>query len=297
MNIPALKTNEIDLSSLDYIGSGKFGRVFTSKYKDKDVVCKVMKHGTWIRMFINELNILHSLQGHSGIIRLYGYIISSSKMMIVMEHAKGMTLQDLIYEEGSITYRNMLFICHQVASVMIYIHSKHIIYCDMKPSNIMINPETYVIQLIDFGLSMQLDPSNKVVWRNPCGTMGYTASEVLSHGCFGVACDVYSFGVLLYVLYTGNPPDRPIRMKKLLKKKHFDYDVYVLFCQCTQELPKYRPSFLRIYQTICKMENNYDWYKKLYDRVQKCVCCFPNVCCFLRSLFQTNHGFEKQKTS
>ena len=292
----SIHTNDMDFSSSDYIGSGKFGRVFASRYNDKEVVYKVMKHGIWVRMFINELNILRTLQGHSGIIRLYGYIISSSKMMIVMEHAKGVTLQDLL-SCGSITYRNMLFICHQVASVMTHIHSKHIIYCDMKPNNIMIDPETYAIQLIDFGLSMQLDPSNTVVWGEPCGTIGYTAPEVMFYGRFSVACDVYSFGVLLYVLHTGNLPDRPGRMKKRMKKTKFDYHVFVLFCQCTQELPKHRASFLRFYQTICKLEKKYDWYKDLCVRVQKVMCCFPHVCFFLRTLFQTNHEFEKQKTS
>lgn len=276
MNILSIKDIEMDISSSDYIGSGKFGRVFASRYNDKDVVYKVMKPGIWIRMFINELNILRALQGHAGIVQLYGYIITSSKMIIVMEHAKGMTLQDLI-SCGSITYRNMLFICRQVASVMTHIHSKHILYCDMKPNNIMIDPETYTIQLIDFGLSMQLDPSSKVVWGDPCGTAGYTAPEVMFHGCFGMACDVYSFGVLLYVLYTGNPPDRPGRMKNRLKKKNFDYDVFLLFCQCIQELPTNRPSFLRVYKTICDMEKKYDWYKNFYDRVHRYMCCFMRL--------------------
>jgi serine/threonine-protein kinase len=259
--------------STNYLGSGKFGRVFASKYKDKDVVYKIMKHGIGIRMFINELSILHSLQGHSGIVELYGYTISSTKMIIIMEHAKGITLHDLI-SYYDIAYLNMLLICRQIASTMIYMHSKNIIHCDMKPDNIIINPETYSIKLIDFGFSIQLDPSNTIVRGDPCGTTGYIAPEVMFHGQFGTACDVYSFGVLLYVLHTSNPPDRVSKMKTLFKKK-YEKHVFKLFCQCTQTLPKHRPSFFQIYNTITKQEKNIDRYKNIYNQIQKFFCCFP----------------------
>lgn len=271
--ITQIKENDLPPSS-NYLGSGKFGRVFASKYKDKDVVYKIMKHGIGIRMFINELGILHSLQGHSGIVELYGYTISSTKMIIIMEHAKGITLYDLI-SYYDIAYLNMLLICRQIASTMIYMHSKNIIYCDMKPDNIMIDPETYSIKLIDFGFSIQLDPSNTIVRGDPCGTTGYIAPEVMFHGRFGTACDVYSFGVLLYVLHTSNPPDRVSKMKTLFKKK-YEKHVFKLFCQCTQTLPKHRPSFLQIYNTITKLEKKIDRYKNIYNKIQKYFCCFPS---------------------
>lgn len=191
---------ETDLSTTsNYLGNGKFGRVFASKYNGKDVVYKIMKHGISVQMFINELTILQSLQGNFGIVQLYGYTISSTKMIIIMEHAKGITLTDLI-SYYDVPYIKMLLICRQIASTMIFIHSKNIIYCDMKPDNIMIDPETYNIKLIDFGFSIQLDPSNKIVKGDPCGTTGYIAPEVMFHGRFGTACDVYSFGVLCFVV-------------------------------------------------------------------------------------------------
>ena len=270
--ITQIKENDLPPFS-NYLGSGKFGRVFASKYKNKDVVCKIMKHGIGIRMFINELSILHSLQGHGGIVELYGYTISSIKMIIIMEHAKGITLNDLI-SYYDIAYMKMLLICRQIASTMIYMHSKNIIYCDMKPDNIMIDPETYTIKLIDFGFSIQLDPANTIVKGDPCGTTGYIAPEVMFHGCFGTACDVYSFGVLLYVLHTSNPPDRVSRMKSLLKVK-YERHVFKLFCQCTQTLPKYRPSFIQIYNTITKLEKRIDKYKKFYNNIHKYLCWLP----------------------
>lgn len=270
-NITQINENDLNPSS-HYLGSGKFGRVFASKYNDKEVAYKIMKHGIGVRMFVNELTILHSLQGHQGIVGLYGYIISSTKMIIVMEHAKGITLHDLV-SYYDIAYTNMLIICRQIASTMIYIHSKNIVYCDMKPENIMIDPKTYTIKMIDFGFSIQLDHSNTLVKGDPCGTTGYIAPEVMFHGCFGPACDVYSFGVLLYVLYTGNPPAHVAKMKKNMNEKYEKY-VYKLFCKCTQTFPKNRPSFLEIYNTITRLERKITTYKKSYTHIQKIFCCF-----------------------
>jgi serine/threonine protein kinase len=266
---------ETDLSTTsNYLGSGKFGRVFASKYQGNDVVYKIMKHGISIQMFINELTILHSLQGNSGIVKLYGYTISSTKMIIVMDQAKGITLTDLI-SYYDVSYSNMLLICRQIASTMVFIHSKNILYCDMKPDNIMIYPETCNVKLIDFGFSIQMDPSNTVIVKgDPCGTTGYIAPEVMFHGRFGKACDVYSFGVLLYVLYTSNPPDRVSRMKTTMKIK-YKHNIYKLFCQCTQLFPKNRPSFLEIYNTISKMEKRIENHRKIYTYIQKYLCCFP----------------------
>lgn len=268
--ITQIKEKDLSTSS-NYLGSGKFGRVFASKYKDKDVVYKIMKHGISIKMFINELTILHSIQNNPGIVELYGYTISPTKMIIIMEHAKGITLTDLI-SYYDITYMKMLLICRQIASTMIFIHSKNIIYCDMKPDNIMIDPETYNIKLIDFGFSIQLDPFNKIVKGDPCGTTGYIAPEVMFHGLFGAACDVYSFGVLLYVLYTSSPPERVSKMKTTLKIK-YEHNIYKLFCQCTQLIPKNRPSFFQIYNTISKLEKKIENRRRIYTNIQKYFCC------------------------
>ena len=267
---------ETDIATpTNYIGSGKFGRVFTSKYKNKDVVYKIMKHGISLKMFINELTILQSLQGHFGIVGLHGYIVSPNKMIIVMEHAKGITLHDLI-SYYDITYAKTLLICRQIVSTMIYIHSKNIVYCDLKPDNIIIDPETSNVKLLDFGLSIQLDASNKVARGDPCGTTGYIAPEVLFNGCFGIKCDVYSFGVLLFVIHTNRNPTHVSKMKIILKH-HYERNIYKLFCQCVQTLPKNRPSFIEIYNTIVRLEAITEKYNKFYTNIYKKFfsCCFP----------------------
>lgn len=265
-----IKETELS-SSTTYIGSGKFGRVFASRYNDKNVVYKIMKHGIGIKMFLNELTIMNSLQGHNGIIGLYGYTLSPSKMIIVLEQAKGITLQDFI-SYYDIPFKSMLTICRQVVSTMIYIHSKNIIYCDMKPDNIIIDPESYNIKLIDFGFSIQLDPSNTVIRGNVCGTTGYIAPEVIYNGCYGTGCDVYSFGVLLYVLHTSNLPTQVGKMKKLLKREYHP-EVYKLFCKCTEFLPKNRPTFLQIYNILTQLENKIERRQKIFSKVSKFFCC------------------------
>lgn len=266
-----LQIREDDLSTPTiFLGSGKFGRVFLSKYNDQEAVYKIMKHGISINMFINEINILHSLQRHENIIEMYGYSISSQQMIIIMEHAKGITLHDLICYYD-LSYTRILFICRQIVSTMIYIHSRNIIYCDLKPDNIMIDPETYLIKILDFGLSIQFDPTNSVVRGEPCGTTGYIAPEVMFHGSFGLSCDVYSFGVLLYVICTGNTPCHIPKMRSVFKRT-YERNLYKLFCQCVQTLPKNRPSFLEVYHVLCKLETRILKYKNRYVCLKKWLC-------------------------
>lgn len=276
-NLDGIKRmNENDVSQRTaYIGSGKFGRVFVSKYKEQNVALKIMKHGVSKWMFFNELQTLSSLQGHQCITQLYGYIVSS-KLTIVMEYASGITLRDLIsYYE--IDYHTMLTILRQIVSTMIYIHSKNIVYCDLKPDNIIVDTETNNLKIVDFGLSVRLDPSNTIVKGNACGTPGYIAPEVIFYGTYGLPADIYSFGVLLYVLYTSNPPTNINKMKKILYHQS-DRIIYKLFCQCVERHPKKRPTFIEIYKKISDKEKT--------DEIHLCRCrCISFLmkkifCCF-----------------
>lgn len=254
-----------------FLGSGKFGRVFLSRYKNEEVVYKIMKHGISISMFINEINILQSLQKHENIVQMYGYSVSSKQMIIIMEHIKGITLHDLICYYD-IPYTKMLFLCRQIVSTMIYIHSHNIIYCDLKPDNIMIFPETYQIKILDFGLSIQLEDANTILRGEPCGTTGYIAPEVMFHGCFGLACDVYSFGVLLYVICTGNNPCHIPKMKPIFKST-YERNLYKLFCQCVQSKPKNRPTFVQIYNVLSRLEQRALKYRDRYFFLKRLFCC------------------------
>jgi serine/threonine protein kinase len=82
------------------------------------------------------------------------------------------------------------------------LHSKNIIYRDLKPDNLMID-NTGHVKLIDFGFAKQLSQSNDTRTYTNCGTLGYTAPEVISGRGYSYPADLWSFGIVLAELLTG----------------------------------------------------------------------------------------------
>jgi len=98
----------------------------------------------------------------------------------------------------------VLFYCAEILLSLETLHTRHIIYRDMKPDNVMIDYEGHV-KLIDFGFAKHLTEKTSFRTRTNCGTIGYTAPEVL-HGLsqgYSFSVDIWSFGVMLAELLTG----------------------------------------------------------------------------------------------
>ena len=114
----------------------------------------------------------------------------------------------------------------QVLSAISYCHDHNIVHRDLKPENILLEDseaENLVVKVIDFGASQFFDPTEKLTER--FGTIYYISPEVLK-GDYGEKCDLWSMGVILYILLCGEPPfngdsDDKI-MQKILRGK-FEY--------------------------------------------------------------------------
>jgi serine/threonine protein kinase len=98
-----------------------------------------------------------------------------------------------------------------VASGVAHLHSRSIIHADLKPDNIMLKVDrnsslSIVAKLTDFGLATVLDPTATHVSNYRAGTTFYMAPEVLAHGRATLAADIYSFGVIMWSMFTGEDP-------------------------------------------------------------------------------------------
>ena len=155
---------------------------------------------------INEINILMKLD-HPNIVKIFEFYISDTKYYLITEYCPGGSLFNLINEnKGPFTEIQASFIMHQLLSAVNYCHKMKIIHRDIKPENILINKNQngfVEIKLCDFGTSLRFhrgDIQNKLV-----GSIYYIAPEVFKKK-YNSKCDIWSCGVIMYILLTGCPP-------------------------------------------------------------------------------------------
>jgi len=163
---------------------------------------------------LNEVKLLRAID-HPCVIRLEDVIKTSSDMLyIVLELAEGGELFDKIIEKKRLTEAEAKVYFYQLLSAIEYLHDKNICHRDLKPENILFcsqddaNP---VIKVTDLGLSKFVDDT---VLKTFCGTPQYLAPEVLfsrvrGDGSYDLKVDMWSLGVILYILLSGGPPFNP----------------------------------------------------------------------------------------
>ena len=136
----------------------------------------------------------------------------------------GGELFDEIIRRKRFSEKDAAIVMQQVLSAVLYCHEKNIVHRDLKPENILLddkNTDILNTKVIDFGASQVFDANEKLTER--FGTIYYISPEVLK-GDYGAKCDIWSLGVILYILLCGEPPfngdsDEKI-MEKILKGKY-----------------------------------------------------------------------------
>eukprot|EP01017_Pseudomicrothorax_dubius_P024943 TRINITY_DN2657_c0_g1_i5.p1 TRINITY_DN2657_c0_g1~~TRINITY_DN2657_c0_g1_i5.p1 ORF type:complete len:420 (-),score=74.47 TRINITY_DN2657_c0_g1_i5:597-1856(-) len=154
---------------------------------------------------INEVNIMRTLNNPS-IIRLYEVYETDNHINLVLELLKGGELFEKIIEKGFYTDKDAKVLMYKMLDALNYMHTKGIMHRDIKPENLILSSsENDVdIKIADFGLATYVDLEEQLFKR--CGTPGYVAPEVLADQLYQQKVDVYSAGVILYILLTGCSP-------------------------------------------------------------------------------------------
>jgi calcium-dependent protein kinase len=217
------------------LGTGGYGAVYLAKSK---------KTGNYVAIkaiqklkvrdyesFITEMNILKGLD-HPNIYKLYETWETDRICFLSTEYCRGGELFYYIVkqEKKHLTEGEAALVMRQGFSALKYLHENSICHRDIKPENFLLykekNPDN--IKLIDFGLAKKL--SENEIMNNPNGTAYYIAPEVLK-GDYSVKCDIWSMGVVLYIMMCGRPPFKgktnPEIINSVLKGEYnFDYPAF-----------------------------------------------------------------------
>ena len=151
-----------------------------------------------------EIDILKNLT-HPNIVRLYEVYENKSQIYMVTELCDGCELFDEISKRETFSEIEAALVTKQVLQAIAYCHGQNIAHRDLKPENILIDIKNRgTIKVIDFGTSHHYDSSNNVM-HQLYGTPYYIAPEVLT-GSYTEACDVWSIGVIVFIMLCGRPP-------------------------------------------------------------------------------------------
>lgn len=202
------------------IGHGKFSDVHYAIEKSTLVkyavkLIKRKKQDLIERELIyNEVCIL-SLLSHKGVAKFKNYFANSTHSFIVEEYLEGGDLQKNIYV---LTENQIKDIVKQLLEIIKYIHEIGIVHRDIKLENIILvkNHEKIMVKLVDFGLSSFLIPGS--LFNNVCGTIGYTAPEIHMKVGYGKEVDIWSLGVVVYILLEKKLPFKGRTAEEIVKE-------------------------------------------------------------------------------
>ena len=179
----------------------------------KPVVIKLLKNPypnfNELVQFRNQYTIVKNLN-IPGIILVYNLEPYQNSYALVMEDMQGISLSEYMLGENTASLEDILSIAVQISDILGYIHQNRVIHKDIKPANILINPQTKEIKLIDFSIASLLPKENQEI-KNPNvleGTLTYLSPEQTGRMNRGVdfRADFYAFGVTLFELLTGELP-------------------------------------------------------------------------------------------
>ncbi|XP_022637855.1 CBL-interacting serine/threonine-protein kinase 8 isoform X2 [Vigna radiata var. radiata] len=205
------------------VGEGTFAKVKFAQNTEtgESVAMKVLDRSTIIKhkmvdQIKREISIM-KLVRHPYVVRLYEVLASRTKIYIILEFITGGELFDKIVSHGRLSEADCRRYFQQLIDGVDYCHSKGVYHRDLKPENLLLDSQG-IIKISDFGLSAFPEQGVSML-RTTCGTPNYVAPEVLSHkGYNGAPADVWSCGVILYVLLAGYLPFDELDLTTLYSK-------------------------------------------------------------------------------
>lgn len=227
------------------------------------------------KRFQQEINIQMELD-HPNIVKLFETFKDGRRVYLVMELCTGGELFDRIVEEAekhegsAFSEQDVARYMQQILGAMRYLHSKKFVHRDIKPENFLLQNKSREaeIKVIDFGLAKHYDGTTPM--KTKAGTPYYVAPQVLIGGGYDEKCDIWSCGVICYILLCGYPPfygDLDEEILRRVKRGTFDFpspdwdsnskEVKDFISKMLTFDPKHRPSAEELF--------NHSWLKSATD--------------------------------
>nr|XP_020462962.1 serine/threonine-protein kinase 17A-like [Monopterus albus] len=196
------------------LGRGKFAVVkkcvekATGQQYAAKFLRKRRKGGDCRKDILNEIAMLESAKANPYVVALHEVYETDTEIILVLECAAGGEIfnQCVADNDEAFTEKDVTRLAKQILSGVAFLHRNNVVHLDLKPQNILLTSARPLgdIRIVDFGLSRHMDNITEV--REILGTPEYVAPEILSYEPISTATDMWSIGVLTYVMLTGESP-------------------------------------------------------------------------------------------
>ncbi|KAM4535614.1 serine/threonine kinase 17a like [Fundulus diaphanus] len=196
------------------LGRGKFAVVkkCTEKATGKPYAAKFLRKrrkGADCRMdILNEIAVLELAKANPYVVGLHEVYETSSEIILVLECAAGGEIFDQCVAEDDEAFKekDVIRLAKQILNGVAFLHRNNVVHLDLKPQNILLTSARPLgdIRIVDFGLSRRMEKITEV--REILGTPEYVAPEILNYEPISTATDMWSIGVLICVMLTGESP-------------------------------------------------------------------------------------------
>ncbi|XP_075146323.1 C-terminal Src kinase [Haematobia irritans] len=254
---------EADLQLRESIGKGEFGDVMLGILRNEKVAVKMLKDEGAVQKFLAEASVMTTLE-HENLVKFIGLVFTSKHLYLVTEYMSKGSLVDYLRSRGRqhITKKDQINFAYDTASGMEYLEAKKVVHRDLAARNVLIS-EDCVAKVSDFGLARE-ECYNLDVGKLP---IKWTAPEALKNWRFSNKSDMWSFGILLWEIYSfGRVPYPRIPLTDVVKHVEVGYkmeapegcppEIYEMMRQAWDLNPAKRPTFAELKVKLLHLKNN-----------------------------------------
>ena len=255
------------------IGEGGMANVYLAHdtILDRDVAVKILRGDLaddekFVRRFQREAISASSLS-HPNIVEMYDVGEDDGQYYIVMEYVEGKTLKSLVKRRGALTLPEVIDIMLQLTSAVACAHDSYIIHRDIKPQNVLIK-EDGTVKITDFGIAMALNSNELTQTNSVMGSVHYLPPEQANGSGATIKSDIYSLGILMFELLTGNLPFKGENAVEIAIKQMREKIPSV--CEINPHIPQ---SVENIILKACAKnpKNRYDNVLEMHDDIKTCL--------------------------